>query len=140
MRFYEHLSASEKIAPGSRLARLCGWLPAQLIATGRARMRTAHNTHVSTTSRNQAINSLMVGSTNCVSTESLFTKKVKSEKPRRLGTHFARHVVDTKGKVLFARTFIHNTKIASAGKSQVKKPGVALPKLFENSTLPKLAS
>jgi len=103
-------------------------------------MRTAHNTHVSTTSRNQASNSLMVGSTNCVSTERLFARKVKPEKPRRLGTHFARHIVDTKGKVLFARTFIHNKKIASAGKSQVKKLGVALPKLFENSTLPKLAS
>jgi hypothetical protein len=28
--------------------------------------------------------------------------------------------VDTKGKVLFARTFIHNKKFASAGKSHLK--------------------
>jgi len=57
----------------------------------------------------------------CLSTARTQPRKVKPEKPRKLGTQLARHVVDTKGKVLFARTFIHNKKIACAGKSQGKK-------------------
>jgi len=63
----------------------------------------------------------MVRSADCVSADGHVTKSVKPEKSRRLGTHRARHVVDPKGKVCVARTFIHNSKIASAGKSQVKK-------------------
>jgi hypothetical protein len=55
-----------------------------------------------------------------VSTARSELAKVKPAKPRRLGTHRARHVVDTKGKVLFARNFIHNSKIASAEKSHRK--------------------
>jgi hypothetical protein len=57
----------------------------------------------------------------CLSTARALPQKVKPEKPHKLGTQLARHVVDTKGKVLFARIFIHNKKIACAGKSQGKK-------------------
>ena len=112
----------KKSPPPARLARACDWPLPQLVSLHRGRASPAHNDHVSSESRNQASNSLMVRSMDSLSTARTCTPKVKPEKRRKLGTHFARHVVDTKGKVLFARTFIHNIKFASAGKSHPNFP------------------
>jgi len=53
-------------------------------------------------------------------------EKVKQENMRRSGTHSRAPLVDTKGKLQSARTFIHNKKIASAQ----KKP----PKLWKHES------
>jgi hypothetical protein len=66
----------------------------------------------------------MVRSTDCLSTERTQVRKVKPEKQRRLGTHSARDVVDTKGKVLFARTTNPQLKNRERRKKPGKKEGV----------------
>jgi len=44
----------------------------------------------------------------------------KLESARKLGTHRARHVVDTKGKMFCGRIFIHNIFLAIAKKKPPK--------------------
>jgi|GEM_PF-2261348 len=64
------IAASEKIAFRSPLDRVCGALPTQLVCTCRARVRTAHTAHVSTTSSNVARISSSVRSRQQVETKS----------------------------------------------------------------------